>query len=65
MKEWMGHLRIEENECKNKKNGSLLKEQFISDKMMRAKIINELTTIPNTSDITSEQVLSWAKKIET
>ena len=64
---WMDHLRIKANECNYKECVRQLKEQFINginDEIMTAEIMKELTTIGKISDITSEQVLSKAKRVE-
>ena len=40
--EWIGHLRVKENECNYKKDDRWLKEQFIkgiNDEMIAAEII--------------------------
>ena len=60
----MSHLRIKSNECNYREHDRQLKEQFINginNEMMAAKIIKELLDMQKTSDIESEQVLSWAK----
>ena len=62
-KEQMGCLRVKANECKYGR----VKEQFIigtnnGDKM--TDIIRELTLIKRTNEITSKQVLCWAKRVE-
>ena len=63
----MSHLRIKANECNYKEHDRPLKEQFINginDEMMTAKILKELTTIRKTIGIMTEQVFSWAKRVE-
>ena len=64
--EGMGCLRIKANGCIYKKDDRWLKQLIngINNEMMTAKILKELATIQKTSDIISEQVLSWAKRIE-
>ena len=62
----MGHLSSKTNECNYKKN-ERGKYQFINrinDEIVTKEIIKEVTTIRETSDITSEQVLHWAKRLE-
>ena len=47
-------------------NVNIKKEKFINDinyQAMMAKIIKELTAIKDSSEITSEKVLSWVKRI--
>ena len=61
VEEWIGHLRFKANECNYKKHDWQLKEQFITqinEKMLITKIEKELTTMQNTSNIMSKQVLS-------
>ena len=65
--EWMGHLSIEESECDYKEKVRKLKELFINgmnDDDMMTEIIRELTTIKKTNEITSDQVLCWAKGVK-
>ena len=50
-----------------KKHDRQSKEQFINginDEMMTTEIITKITTIIQTSHITSEQVLNWATQEE-
>ena len=45
----------------------MLKEQFINglyDETIIAKIIKELPALKDTSEMSGEQVLMWAKKVE-
>ena len=61
----MGHLGIKANKCEYKERDRRLKEQFINginDDDMITENIRELTVIKRTNEITSKQVLSWAKK---
>ena len=63
----MGHLRIKVNEHNYQKLDRRLKEQFINginDKALTSEIIKELTTIENISEVTSEQVLVWPRRVE-
>ena len=65
--EWMGILRVRVTEWKYKEWDRRLKEQFINGIIywpMTAKIIKELATIKDISEVMSEQVLSWTKIIE-
>ena len=66
MEEWMGCLRIKANKSGYKEKNRRLKEQFLNDinDDMVTKIIRELTTIKKTDEMTSEQVLCWAKRVE-
>ena len=66
-KEWMGRLRMPITECNYKEIVRQLKEQFIlgsNNSAMSIKIIRELTKIEDNENITSEQVLAWAKRVE-
>ena len=54
-------------ECNYKEIDHQLKEQFIhglNDKMMLDKVIRELTTKSSSDQMTSEDVLLWAKRVE-
>ena len=62
--EWMGMLRIAAAECNCKELDRQLKEQFVhglNDNEMLTEIIYKLTTMTNTSTVTSEQILAWAR----
>ena len=61
----MGRLRVKAPQCNYQENNRCLKKYFINriDDDMRAEIIKGLTTIKDTSTITSE-LLSWLKQIE-
>ena len=63
----MGHLRVKANECKYEERDRRLKTiQFINginDDMM-TEIIRELSVIKKTNEKTSEQVLSWTRRVE-
>ena len=62
---WMGHLRIKANACKYKKKR--LEQQVINcinnDNIM-IKIIRALAAIKMPDEITSQQVLCWARRVE-
>ena len=63
----MGRLKLAAVECNYKKVDRQLKEQFVhrlSDNDMLAEIIREFTKAEESADITSEQVLGWAKRVE-
>ena len=63
----MGRLQLAAVECNNQELDRQLKEQFIhglNDKEMLGEIIKELTTIRGNDTITSENILSWAKRVE-
>ena len=65
-KEWIGRLRLAAVECNYKDVDRQLKEQFvhrINDNDMLAEIIRELTKAEESADMTSEQVLDWAKRV--
>ena len=60
-------LRLAVVECNYREVYRQLKEQFIhrlSDNNMLAEIIRELNKSEESVDITSEQVLGWAKRVE-
>ena len=62
--EWMGRFRLAVVECNYREVDRQLKEQFIhglNNNDMLTEIIRELTTAEESVDITSEQVLDWAK----
>ena len=57
---------VPQNACKYIEKDRL-KEQFISsinNHDMVTQIIQELTTVKKINEITSEQVVSWAKRVE-
>ena len=65
--EWMGRLWLLAIECNYKELDRQLKEQFIhgiNDTKMLVEIVKELTKICENDKITSENVLSWAKRVE-
>ena len=62
----MGRLRLAAVECNYKEIDRQLKEQFIHGlnyNDMLVGIIRKLTKTEESKDVTSEQVLAWAKKI--
>ena len=63
---WMNYLRIKANKSRYKK-GRRLKELFIRginyDNML-TEIIRELATIKKANEIASQQVLTWARRVE-
>ena len=64
----MGRLRVTAAECNYKELDCQLKEQFIhglNDKTLLDKVIRELTTKGSNDQITSEDMLIWAKRVET
>ena len=65
--EWMGWLQMAAAECGYKEVDRQLKEQFIhglNDKIMLDKIIRDLTSRTGNVQMTSEDVLAWAKRVE-
>ena len=63
----MGRLKIKVAECYYKENVMCLKEQFINgsnDDIMASELIKELMAVMNTSDITGDVVLTWAKTVQ-
>ena len=65
--EWMGRLCIAAVECNYKEIDCQLKEQFIhglNDKTMLNDIIRELITKNINEQMTSEDMLIWAKRVE-
>ena len=61
---WIGRPRLATLECNYKEIDKQLKKQFIhglNDNDILVKIIRELTKTEEGSDVTSEQVLVWAK----
>ena len=66
--EWMGRLRLAAKECSYKEIDRQLKEQFmhsLNDTDMLSEIIWELTKIQENTEVTSEKVLCWAKRVKT
>ena len=66
--EWMGRLWLLAIECSYKEPDKQLKGQFIhslNDTDMLGEIIQELTKIHENTEITCENVLSWAKRVDT
>ena len=66
-KEWMGRIGVAMAECNYKEIDCQLKEQFIhglNDKMVVDKVIRELTTKSSSDQMTSEDMLIWAKRVE-
>ena len=67
MEEWMGKLRITITECDYKEIDSQLKEQFIhwlNDSDISIQIIKELKKIEENDNVTSEQALVRARRVE-
>ena len=67
VEEWMGRLRVAEIECNYQEVDRQLKEQFIhglNDKNRLEEIIKELITVKSNEQITSGNVLAWAKRVE-
>ena len=65
--EWMGRLCMVAAECNFKDIDCWLKEQFIhgfNDKTMLDEVIRELTPKSTNEQMTSEDVLIWAKRVE-
>ena len=63
----MERLKLTAVECKYQELDRQLKEQFINgliDKEVLGEIIKELTTTTGSDIITSENILSWAKRVE-
>ena len=63
----MGHLHIAAAECGYKEIDQQFKEQFIhrlNDRVMLDEITRELTSKTNSEQMTSEDVLEWAKRVE-
>ena len=63
-----GRLCVAAVECNYQEIDRQLNEQFIyglNDKHMLEEIIQELTVTSNDDHITSEDVLAWAKRVET
>ena len=63
----MGRLWLSVIECNHKEFNRQLKEQFIhglNDTDMLGEIILELTKIHENAEITSENVLSWVKRVK-
>ena len=63
----MGGLCVAAAECNYRELDRQLKEQFIhglNDKLMLDEIIRGLTTKNNGEEVTSEDMLTWAKRIE-
>ena len=65
--EWMGWLWMAAAECGYKEVDRQLKEQFIhrlNDKIMLDEIIRELTSRTGNVQMTSKDVLVWAKRVK-
>ena len=65
--EWIGWLQMAAVECGHKEVDRQLKEQFIhalNDKIMLDEIIRELTSRTGNVQMTSKDVLAWAKNVE-
>ena len=65
--EWMGHLPMAAAECGYKEIDRQLKEQFIhglNDKIILNEIIRELKSKTSSQQMTSEDVLAWAKRVK-
>ena len=65
--EWMGRLQVAAAECNYKEIDWQLKEQFIhglNNKTMLDEVIRELTTKSSSDQMTSEDMLIWAKRVE-
>ena len=63
----MGHLRIKANYCSYKEKDKRLKQLLINsinDDDMMTEIIKELTQTQKMNEITSGQMLSWARKVK-
>ena len=63
--EWIGRLRLEAIECNYKEIDGQLKEQFIhslNDTDMLAEINVDLTKREEYTEVTSENVVCWAKR---
>ena len=67
VEEWMGILSVAAIECNYQEVDRQLKEQFIhglNDKNMLEEIIKELMIVRGDDQITNENVLAWAKRVE-
>ena len=65
-KEWMGWLQMVAAECGYKEVDRQPKEQFIhglNDKITLDKIIRELTSRTSNVQMTSKDVIAWAKRV--
>ena len=63
----MGRLRISARECNYKEIDRQLREQFIhglNDSDMSTDIMSELTKIEDNENITRDQVLALARRVE-
>ena len=63
----MGKLRIASPACNYMEINKQLKEQLIhglNDSDMSTEIIKDLTKIEENDNVTSEQVLAWATRVE-
>ena len=55
------------SQCVHKEKDRRLKEQFINDindDNMMTEILRKLTIIKGTNDLTIDQVLAWARRVE-
>ena len=65
--EWMDRFWLAVTECNYKEIDKQLKKQFVhglNDTDMLGEIIWDLTKINKKTEITGENVLSWAKRVE-
>ena len=63
----MGRFCINEVDCEYKECDRRLMEQFINgldDEVILEEIIQELTALKDNSEVSSDEVLMWAKKVE-
>ena len=63
----MRRLNIQITECKYQDYARSVREKFINglkDETTRAKIIKELTALQHPREVSSEQVLVWAQRVE-
>ena len=68
VEEWISRLRTAAVKCNYKEIDRQLKEQFIhglNDEEMLAEIITELTKCDENTTVHSENVLTWAKRVQT
>ena len=65
---WMARLQIKAIECKYKEYVRRSKEQFkneINNEATTVKIIEKMTFLRDTSEVNSQQVIGWTKRVET
>ena len=67
MQEWMGRLQIKWQSANIRKMNRMMKKQSsncMNDEAITAEIIKELIVLKDTSEVSSEQVLTWTHTVK-